>query len=154
MECGRHTSLNFKTNTVHAVNSCQAIAYFSLSVLTTLLPMFNVLLSVPAVNTYLWSTFCLSLLSTLLPRVNVFLSVPSVNTVTYGQCSSVSPCCEYCYLWSTIFILCGTPVMKLITSASDNIQTSQLLNLMLVTRICLNVFNYLLLLLLYYYYYC
>ena len=38
--------------------------------------------------------------------VNILLSFPAVNTVTYGQRSSVCPCCQHCsYLWSTFFCL-------------------------------------------------
>ena len=92
MDCCRPTSWHFQTNTVHTVSSGQAIVYSCLSLISQ--------------HCHLWSTFfCLSLLSTLSPMVTVLLFVPAVNTVTYGQHSSVCPCCQHCHLWSTFFCL-------------------------------------------------
>ena len=102
---------------------------------------------------YLWSTFfCLSLLSTLLPMVNVLLSAPAINTVIYDECSSVCTCCQHCYLRPTFSLLAAPQLWNSLPEPINNLQTSKLktfysLNFSVITKTWLKVFDHFLLLL-------
>ena len=101
---------------------------------------FKVLLLIYKALNGLSPSYILDLLKKYCPRRQfrssnrLLLSVLAVNTVTYGPRSSVCPCCQYCYLWSTFF--CPSLLLTLLLTVKSKFFCLSLLSTLLSTFFC------------------